>query len=248
MLLISCVLLCCPATRTVNQLQGEAATLRRDIQDNNPRTAAESLANAYSGGRGDAAAKALAAAAAGGASAAAVGKAVAETSRVRPNAAPWLLRQSADYAVNNGQVGGFSRAISQSFAFARQQNFLPSFVPAIANAILGGGVQTRYAFGSAIATAIADGGDSRAAVAEATATAMCSGGSTAQAFAEAYAVAIEQNSQGCTVLKEAHAMAYARCGPGYAEAWSKTEATSTVLGYCFYDNNDFWGNWGRKLK
>mgnify|MGYP001807464633 CR=1 FL=1 len=232
----------------VNQLQGEAATLRRDIQDNNPRAAAESLANAYSGGRGDAAAKALAAAAAGGASAAAVGKAVAETSRVRPNAAPWLLRQSADYAVNNGHVGGFSRAISQSFAFARQQNFLPSFVPAIANAILGGGVQTRYAFGSAIATAIADGGDSRAAVAEATATAMCSGGSTAQAFAEAYAVAIEQDSQGCTVLKEAHAMAYARCGPGYAEAWSKTEATSTVLGYCFYDNNDFWGNWGRKLK
>jgi hypothetical protein len=225
--------------------QGEAATLKRDIQNNNPRSAAESLANAYTGGRGDAAAQALAAAAAGGGSAVAVGRAFAETSRVRPNAAPWLLRRSADYAVNNGRVPGFSRAISQSFAWARQQNFLPSFVPAIAEAILGGGVQARYAFGSAIATAIADGGDNRAAVAEATATAMCSGGSTAQAWAEAYAVAVEQDTQGCTVLKEAYAMAYARCGPGYAESWTRTEATSTVLGYCAANDGWSWGLWGK---
>lgn len=221
-------------------VQGEAETLKKGISADSPKAAAESLANAYTNGRGDAAAKALAAAAAGGVGAAAVGRTFAETSRVRPNAAPWLLRQSADFAVNNGHVPGFSRAIAQSFGWARQQNFLPSFVPAIADAILGGGPQTRYAFGSAIATAIADGGDNRAAVAEATATAMCTGGGTAQAWAEAYAVAIEQDSQGCTVLKEAYAMAYARCGPGYAESWTRTEATSTVLGYCAADDNWSW--------
>lgn len=227
--------------------QGEAETLKKGIAADNPKAAAESLANAYTGGRGDAAAKALAAAAAGGVGAAAVGKAVAETSRVRPNAAPWLLRQTADYAVNNGHVQGFSRAIAQSFSFARQQNFLPSFVPAIADAILGGGPQTRYAFGSAMAVAIAEGGDGRAAVAEATATAMCTGGSTAQAWAEAYAVAIEQDPQGCTVLKEAYAMAYARCGPGYSESWTRTEATSTVLGYCAANTGFWWdlGGWGK---
>jgi hypothetical protein len=227
--------------------QGEAATLQRGIQNNNPRSAAESLANAYTGGRGDAAAQALAAAAAGGGSAVAVGRAFAETFRVRPNAVPFLLRRSADYAFNNGRVLGFSRAISQSFAWARQQNFLSSFVPAIAEAILGGGVQARYSFGSAIATAIADGGDNRAAVAEATATALCTGGGTAQAWAEAYAVAIELNPRGCAVLKEAYAAAYARCGPGYAQSWTRTEATSTVLGYCAANDNWSWGLFGPNL-
>lgn len=234
-------------------VQGEAAVLKKDIQSGNIRNAAESLTNAYSGGRGDAAAKALAAAAAGGVGAAVVGKTLAETTKVRPNAAPWLLRRSADYAVNNGHVRGFSQAISQSFVWAKTQNFLPSFVPAIADAILNGGQATRYAFGSAIAVAVAEGGDNRAAVAEASAVAMCSGGSTAQAWAEAYAVAIEQDPQGCTVLKEAHAMAYARCGPGYAESWARTEATSTVLGYCgAFDDPSLWGGfdpwswWGKK--
>lgn len=229
-------------------LQGEAATLKQDIQSGNPTKAAESLANAYSGGRGDAAAKAVAGAAAGGASAAAVGQALVETSRVRPNAAPWLLRRSADFAVNNGHVPGFSRSMSQAFVFARQRNYLPSFVPAIADAILGGGEPARYAFGSAIATAIADGGDGRAAVAEATAQAMCSGGSTAQAWAEAYAVALSQDRQGCLVLNEAKAMAYARCGPGFSESWSRTEATSTVLGFCGLLGNDiFSGNNGPNM-
>lgn len=235
-------------------LQGDAAELTQDIKSGNPDKAAQALGNAYTGGRGEAAAKALAGAAAGGASASAVGQALAETSRVRPNAAPWLLRRSADFAVNNGHVQGFSRSMSQAFVFARQRNLLPSFVPAIADAILNGGEPTRYAFGSAIATAIAEGGDGRVAVAEATATAMCSGGSTAQAWAEAYAVALSQDQQGCTVLNEARAIAYARCGPGFAESWVRTEATSTVLGFCGLDNGtDFpvsgnnggpWG-WGR---
>jgi hypothetical protein len=118
-------------------------------------------------------------------------------------------------------------------------------VPAIAEAILGGGVQSRFAFGSAIATAIADGGGNRAAVAEATATALCSGGSTAQAWAEAYAVAIEQDPQGCTVLREAYASAYARCGPGYAQSWANSEATSTVLGFCAARNNWSFGVFGK---
>jgi hypothetical protein len=228
-------------------LQGDAATLKKDVIADNPKLAAENLANAYQGGRGEAAAKAVAAAAAGGGAAYAVGRTIAETSRVRPNAAPWLLRNSADYAVNNGHVFGFSRAIASGFGFARSNNFLPSFVTSITEALLGGGVQTRYAFGSAIATAVADGGDGRAAVAEATATAMCTGGGTAQAWAEAYAVAIEQNDQGCTVLKEAHAIAYAKCGPGYAQSWSKTEATSTILGYCAVWNDDgSLAGWGGK--
>jgi hypothetical protein len=121
-------------------------------------------------------------------------------------------------------------------------------VTSIADAIIGGGPQTRYAFGSSIATAIATGGDNRGAVVEATATAMCRGGSTAQAWAEAYAVALDQDPQGCTVLREAHAMAYARCGPGYAQSWSKSESTATVIGFCGLWDDSF-GDWtwgGRK--
>lgn len=228
-------------------LQGEAATLQRGIQDNNARSSAEALANAYASGRGDAAARAIAAAAAGGGSSTAVARTVAETSRVRPNAAPFLLRQSALFAVNNGRVPGFSSAIAQSFAYAQQQNFLGSFVPAIANAILGGGLQSRYAFGSAFATAISEGGYGRTAFVEATATALCTGGSTAQAWAEAYAVAIQQNNQGCTVLREAFATAYARCGPGYATSWARTESTSTIIGYCAANDNYSWGLWGNLL-
>jgi hypothetical protein len=40
------------------------------------------------------------------------------------------------------------------------------------------------------------------------------------------------HTQGCLVLNEARALAYARCGNGASQAWSRTEATSTVLGFC----------------
>lgn len=226
----SCTL---PGTHKPTHTQGEAGTLARDItHGGNPRRAAESLANAYSSGRGDAAAQAVAGAIAGGAAATAIGQALAETSSVRPGVAPGLLRRSADYAVNNGHVGGFSRSMSHAFVFAKQRNYLPSFVPAVCDAINNGGDVTRYAYGQAIATAIAGGGDSQAAVAEATATAFCAGGSTAQAWASAYAIALSENSQGCLVLNQAKAMAFARCGNGMAQSWSGTEATSTVLGFC----------------
>jgi hypothetical protein len=165
-----------------------------------------------------------------------VGEALAEASNVRPGIAPGLLRRSADYAVNNGHVDGFSRSMSRAFGFARERNFMGLFVPAVCDAISGGGDSVRYAYGSAIATAISEDGT---AVAEATATALCQGGSRAEAFASAYAIALQQNSQGCLVLNQARAMAYARCGAGAAEAWSRAEATSTVLGFC-----GLWGGGG----
>jgi hypothetical protein len=109
---------------------------------------------------------------------------------------------------------------------------MPQFTNAVADAISTGGAPTRYAYGQAIATAIAQGGDSQAAVAEATASAFCAGGSTASAWASAYAVALSQDSRGCLVLNQARAMARARCGPGVAESFSRAQSTSVVLGFC----------------
>eukprot|EP00878_Enallax_costatus_P035616 GHUV01039795.1.p1 GENE.GHUV01039795.1~~GHUV01039795.1.p1 ORF type:complete len:182 (+),score=46.00 GHUV01039795.1:156-701(+) len=127
---------------------------------------------------------------------------------------------------------GFSKAMSSAFVTARRNRYVPQFTSAVADAIATGGAPTRYAYGQAMATAIADGGDGQAAVAEATATAFCQGGSTATAWAQAYAVALSQNSQGCLVLNQAKAMAESKCGSQGAEALSKAEATSTVLGFC----------------
>lgn len=84
----------------------------------------------------------------------------------------------------------------------------------------------------AIATAVAQGGDSQAAVAEATAQAMCAGGSTASAWASAYAVALSTDARGCLVLNEAKAMARARCGPSGAESFARSQTNSLVLGFC----------------
>ncbi|KAF6257956.1 hypothetical protein COO60DRAFT_1521458 [Scenedesmus sp. NREL 46B-D3] len=122
--------------------------------------------------------------------------------------------------------------MSNAFVYARRNRYVPQFTTAVADAIATGGAPTRYAYGQAIATAIAQGGDSQAAVAEATASAFCAGGSTASAWSSAYAVALSQDSRGCLVLNQARAMARARCGPGAAEAVSRAQSTSTVLGFC----------------
>ena len=122
--------------------------------------------------------------------------------------------------------------MSSAFTYAKRGNQLPVFTNAVADAIASGGAPTRYAYGQAIATAIAGGGEGQAAVAEATATAFCAGGGTAAAWASAYAVALSQDSRGCLVLSQARALASARCGAGAAEAFTKAEATSIVLGFC----------------
>ena len=119
-----------------------------------------------------------------------------------------------------------------AFSAAKRDNIVQQFTRSVSDAVAQGGAPARLAFGEAIATAVAQGGDSQAAVAEATATAFCEGGSTAQSWASAYAVALSKDSQGCLVLNQAKALAQAKCGAGAAESISKAEATSLVLGFC----------------
>jgi hypothetical protein len=216
---------------------GAAGTLAQGMRRRgNARAAAQSLAQAYSSGQADAAAQAVAAAATnapgGAADSAAVAEALAEATVVAPKVAPALLAKSAGYAVQNGQTGRFATTMAGAFGAARRRKSMPQFTTAVADAIATGGAPTRYAYGQAIATAIAQGGDSQAAVAEATASAFCAGGSTASAWASAYAVALSQDSRGCLVLNQAKAMAKAQCGNGASDAFSQAEATSTVLGFC----------------
>jgi hypothetical protein len=122
--------------------------------------------------------------------------------------------------------------MADSFAVAKQQNSVPDLTRSITGAVSQGGAPATLAFGEAIATAVAQGGDSKAAVAEATATAFCEGGSTAQSWSNAFAIALSKDSAGCLVLNEAKAMAKAKCGPGVSESISKAEASSVVLGFC----------------
>jgi hypothetical protein len=214
---------------------GAAATLSQGIRRRgNARAAAQSLAQAYSSGQADAAAQAVASAATvdSDAEASATAEAVAEATVSHPSVAPGLLAKSAGLAVSRGQTDKYARTMADAFAYSRRRRNIPQFTSAVADAIATGGAPTRYAYGQAIATAIADGGDSQAAVAEATATALCEGGSTATAWSQAYAVALSQNSQGCLVLNQAKAMAQAKCGAQGAKTLSNAEATSTVLGFC----------------
>jgi hypothetical protein len=54
---------------------------------------------------------------------------------------------------------------------------------------------------------------------------------TLQALSESISI----DSRGCTILTQARATAYAKCGPGYAEAWSSSSVTQKVLGVCGID-------------
>eukprot|EP00879_Flechtneria_rotunda_P008825 GHRR01009243.1.p1 GENE.GHRR01009243.1~~GHRR01009243.1.p1 ORF type:complete len:473 (+),score=194.98 GHRR01009243.1:401-1819(+) len=223
------------------QATGQASALAQGVRRRgNARAAAQSLAQATSSGEADAAAQAVASAAASTSSsgatataeATAVSETIAETAAYNPRAASNLFAKSAGYAVSRGQTRSYARAVAGAFAVARQRRYLPQFTSAVAEAIATGGSQSRYAYGQAIATAIAQGGDSSAAVADATATAICTGGSTANAWASAYAVALSQDSRGCLVLNQARAIAQARCGRNGAEASAQSEASSRVLGFC----------------
>jgi len=197
----------------------------------NAKAAAQSLAETYNS-NSEAAATAVASAATEGGSSSAVAEAVAQTSVAAPNVAPSLLAKSADLAVNRGQTAPFANTMADAFSAAKRGGIVPQFTKSVSGAVAQGGAPATLAFGEAIATAVAQGGDSSAAVAEATATAFCEGGSTAQSWANAYAVALSKDSKGCLVLNEAKAMARAQCGAGAAEALSKAEATSTLLGFC----------------
>lgn len=148
------------------------------------------------------------------------------------NVSAGLLAKSADVAVTRGQTDRFAGTLANAFGYAKQQQQVPQLTEAVCGAISTGGDSARYASGNAIATAIAQGGDSKAAVAEATATALCAGGSQAQAWSSAYAIALSKDQNGCLVLNEAKAMAQAKCGDGAADAIADAEASSTVLGFC----------------
>lgn len=147
-------------------------------------------------------------------------------------AAAGLLAKSADLAVKNGQTDRYASTLANAFGYAQQQQSVPQLTEAVCDSINTGGDAAKYASGTAIAQAIAQGGDSKAAVAEATATALCTGGSTAEAWSSAYAIALSQDKNGCLVLNEAKAMALSKCGNGAADAVAEAEASSSVLGFC----------------
>lgn len=143
-----------------------------------------------------------------------------------------LLAKSADLAVSRGQTERYANTLADAFGYAQQQQRVPQLTQAVVESINTGGDAARYASGTAIAQAVAAGGDSKAAVAEATAVALCSGQATAQSWSSAYAVALAKSQDGCLVLNEAKALAQARCGEGAADAIADAEASSTVLGFC----------------
>jgi hypothetical protein len=201
------------------------------IQQGNAATAASAVAAAVDQNP-DYAAQGFAAAAAAGARSSAAADAFAQCASLRPAAASSVYARSAAMAVGAGHGDAFSQSVAEAFGISKRRRELPQFTKAIADAIAQGGSDGQYAYGQAIAKAVAGGGDSRAAVAEATATAMCAGGSQATAWASAYAIALSINNDGCLVLNEARALAVARCRGGQFSSESKTSATSTVLGFC----------------
>lgn len=135
-------------------------------------------------------------------------------------------------AVSRGQTDRYANTLANAFGYAQQQQQVPQLTEAVCEAVQTGGDSAKFAAGSAIATAIAQGGTSKAAVAEATATALCAGGSQAQAWSSAYAIALAKDQNGCLVLNEAKAMAQAKCGDGAADSVANAEASSQVLGFC----------------
>ena len=191
-----------------------ASTALADTGRSNPLAAAEALVAASSQGGG------------------AAFDALADNWRRNPRSASNYLARGADLAVNRGYLDPFSRMIGGAFGVARRRNSVPQMTTAITEAVATGGTNAQVTYGTAIAKAVAAGGDSQAAVAEATATAYCEGGSTAESWSNAYAVAISQDSKGCLVMNEARAMAMAKCGGGQFTSEAKAEATSTVLGFC----------------
>jgi len=218
---------------------GAASSLAQGIKKRgNSRSAAQSLAQAYTNGQADAAAQAIASAAtdihAGTAvpEALAVAETLAETTSFNPKAASGLLAKSAGFAVNKGQTNKFARTMAQAFGVAKQKKAVPAMTTAVADAIAQGGADARYAMGTAIAQAVAAGGDSQAAITEATANAFCAGGSIANSWASAYAVALSQDAKGCLVLNQAKALAQSACGSGAANSIARAEATSLVMGFC----------------
>lgn len=151
-------------------ISGPASTLAQGIRRRgNARAAAQSLAQAYSSGQADAAANAIAASATDttpGFDSAAVAETVAEATVVAPNIAPNLLGKSAATAVSKGQTKRFAQTMANAFTVAKQKSYMPQFTTALAESMSTGGAPAKYAFGQAMATAIAQGADGQAAVAQ----------------------------------------------------------------------------------
>jgi len=158
--------------------------------------------------------------------------AIAETIAQNPDSAGEVLAKGADLAVTKGYTDEYGNLMANTFGAAKRKNKVPQMTTAVTEAVSTGGENAQVAYGTAIAKAIAGGGDSKAAIAEATATAYCEGGATADSWSNAYAVAIAQDAKGCLVLNEAKALAQARCRGGQFTSDAQSEATSTVLGFC----------------
>jgi hypothetical protein len=117
-------------------LSGQAGTLAQGLgRRGNTAAAAQGLAQAVDRGQGDAAAQAVAGAAASGADSVAIGEAVAEATRRQPRVAPYVLRRSADLAVNSGHTQGFARSMSNAFVYAQRNRWVPTVAAAAAAAV-----------------------------------------------------------------------------------------------------------------
>jgi hypothetical protein len=113
-------------------MSGAAGTLAQGIgRRGNAAAAAQGLAQAVDRGQGDAAAQAVAGAAASGGDSVAIGEAVAEATRRQPRVAPYVLRRSADLAVNSGHTQGFARSMSNAFVYAQRNRCVQTAAAAV---------------------------------------------------------------------------------------------------------------------
>jgi hypothetical protein len=128
---------------------GAAGSLASDIRKRgNARSAAQSLAQAYSSGQVDAAAQAIANSALGTeADSAAWADAMTEAAALHPTVAPPLLAKSANLAMTTGHADEFAATMADAFATARQKKVVPQFTATVADAIAAGGPSCRYVFG-----------------------------------------------------------------------------------------------------
>lgn len=159
-------------------------------------------------------------------------RAMVGASRRDVGTAARLLARAARVASRRGEVESFADSQSQALAVARRAQFLDIYSQTISQAIAQGGGEAKSAYALAFSQAMARGGDQALGLAQATAIVFCTGGSTMEAYAEAFASSVSQQSDYCSVVTETRAYAYARCGPGGAEAWTDSASVSRIMGDC----------------
>lgn len=121
--------------------------------------------------------------------------AVASTRAASTNlaAAAEALAATATRAVTRGLIDSFAASQARAFAASRQSNSIESYARAVASALQQGGGNARQVYSSAMARAVAAGGDEAAGLAVATAVVFCEGGASAEAFSEALSQAIQRD-------------------------------------------------------